>query len=43
VYYLTGNHDEFLRKFTDLHLGNLSLLNKLVLEFRWEKSMDFSW
>ena len=25
VYYLTGNHDEFLRKFTDLHLGNLSL------------------
>ncbi len=24
VYYLTGNHDELLRKFTDLHMGNLS-------------------
>ena len=31
VYYLTGNHDEFLRKFTDLHLGAISLLDKLTL------------
>lgn len=31
VYYLTGNHDEFLRKFTDLDLGNIHLLDKLVL------------
>ena len=32
VYYITGNHDEFLRKFTDLHMGNISLIDKLVLE-----------
>ena len=41
VYYLTGNHDEFLRKFTDLNLGNLSLLNKLVLELDGEKAWFF--
>lgn len=32
VYYLTGNHDELLRKFTDFHLGNFHLQDKLVLE-----------
>src|SRR3954466_12655464 len=32
VYYLTGNHDELLRKFTDIHLGTFHLQNKLVLE-----------
>lgn len=41
VYYLTGNHDEFLRKFTDLHLGNLSLLNKLVLDLDGKKAWIF--
>jgi UDP-2,3-diacylglucosamine pyrophosphatase LpxH len=41
VYYLTGNHDEFLRKFTDLHLGNLSLLNKLVLGLDGKKAWFF--
>lgn len=41
VYYLTGNHDEFLRKFTDLHLGNISLLNKLVLELDGKKAWVF--
>ena len=41
VYYLTGNHDEFLRKFTDLHLGNLSLLNKLVLDIDGKKAWIF--
>jgi UDP-2,3-diacylglucosamine pyrophosphatase LpxH len=41
VYYMTGNHDEFLRKFTDLHLGNLSLLNKLVLELDGKKAWIF--
>jgi len=41
VYYLTGNHDEFLRKFTDLHLGNLSLLNKLVLNLDEKKAWIF--
>ncbi len=41
VYYLTGNHDEFLRKFTDLHLGNISLENKLVLNLDGKKAWIF--
>ncbi|WP_333878756.1 UDP-2,3-diacylglucosamine diphosphatase [Flavobacterium sp.] len=41
VYYLTGNHDEFLRKFTDLHLGTISLLNKLVLDLDGKKAWIF--
>ncbi len=31
VYYLTGNHDEMLRKFADFNLGSLQLSNKLIL------------
>ncbi|MEC4004040.1 UDP-2,3-diacylglucosamine diphosphatase [Flavobacterium sp. SUN052] len=41
VYYLTGNHDELLRKFTDIHLGNFSLLNKLVLNLDDKKAWIF--
>jgi UDP-2,3-diacylglucosamine pyrophosphatase LpxH len=41
VYYITGNHDEFLRKFTDLQLGKISLLNKLVLELDEKKAWIF--
>ncbi len=41
IYYLTGNHDEMLRKFTDVHLGNISLLNKLVLELDGKKAWIF--
>lgn len=41
VYYLTGNHDELLRKFTDSHLGNFSLLNKLILEIDDQKAWIF--
>lgn len=41
IYYLTGNHDEFLRKFTDLHLGNISLLDKLILELHDKKAWIF--
>lgn len=32
VYYLTGNHDEALRKFAGFGLGNLVIDNKLILE-----------
>ncbi len=32
VHYLTGNHDELLRKFADFRLGSFQLANKLVLE-----------
>lgn len=32
VYYITGNHDELLRRFTDFRLGDFTLSNKLILE-----------
>ena len=32
VYYLTGNHDDFLRKFGELELGDIHLRNKLVFQ-----------
>lgn len=41
VYYLTGNHDEFLRKFTDFHIENISLLDKLVLDIDGKKAWIF--
>jgi UDP-2,3-diacylglucosamine pyrophosphatase LpxH len=41
VYYITGNHDEFLRKFTDLNLGNISLVDKLILELNEKKAWIF--
>lgn len=41
VYYLTGNHDEMLRKFTDFKMGNLELRDKLVLELDGKKMWFF--
>ncbi|MRX48629.1 UDP-2,3-diacylglucosamine diphosphatase [Pedobacter puniceum] len=41
VYYLTGNHDEMLRKFTDFNMGGLQLLNKLVLDVDGSKAWFF--
>ncbi len=32
VVYITGNHDEMMRKYTDLHIGQFTLTDKLVLE-----------
>jgi UDP-2,3-diacylglucosamine pyrophosphatase LpxH len=32
VIYITGNHDETLRKYADLHLGNFQLADKVVIE-----------
>jgi UDP-2,3-diacylglucosamine pyrophosphatase LpxH len=32
VIYLTGNHDDLLRKLTDIRLGNLQVCNKLTLK-----------
>jgi len=32
VYYITGNHDEFLRNFVPTTVGNLRIVNQLVLE-----------
>jgi len=41
VYYLTGNHDELFRKFTDLNLGSFKLQNKLVLNLDGKKAWIF--
>ena len=32
VFYITGNHDEMMRRYTDLQMGNFALTDKLVLE-----------
>jgi UDP-2,3-diacylglucosamine pyrophosphatase LpxH len=32
VFYITGNHDEVLRRYVDIGLGNFTLTDKLVLE-----------
>ncbi|WAC41973.1 UDP-2,3-diacylglucosamine diphosphatase [Pedobacter sp. SL55] len=41
VYYLTGNHDELLRKFADMQLGSFHLQNKLILELDGKKAWFF--
>lgn len=41
VYYITGNHDEILRKFSDMNMGNFSLVDKLVLELDDKKAWIF--
>ena len=41
VYYLTGNHDEMLRKFADFNLGSFQLLNKIVLNIDGKKAWIF--
>jgi UDP-2,3-diacylglucosamine pyrophosphatase LpxH len=41
VYYITGNHDELLRKFTDVSFGNLELIDKLVLNLDGKKAWIF--
>ncbi len=41
VYYLTGNHDETLRKFEGLEMGNFKILNKLDLELDGQKAWFF--
>ena len=41
VYYVTGNHDETLRKFAGLKLGNFEVVNKLELTLNDEKVWIF--
>ncbi|KGO96731.1 UDP-2,3-diacylglucosamine diphosphatase [Flavobacterium enshiense] len=41
VYYITGNHDEMLRKFSDTKMGNFSVTDKLVLELDGKKAWFF--
>lgn len=41
VYYITGNHDEFLRKFAPTTVGNLKIVNQLILELDGLKTWIF--
>ena len=41
VHYITGNHDEMLRKFDGFQLGSLSIKNKLVLNLSGQKAWFF--
>ena len=41
VYYLTGNHDELLRRFSEFQIGNLVLDDKVVLNLNGEKAWIF--
>ncbi|SKB68479.1 UDP-2,3-diacylglucosamine pyrophosphatase LpxH [Sphingobacterium nematocida] len=39
--YVTGNHDEMLRKFSDISFGNIKLVDKLVLHLGDKKAWVF--
>lgn len=41
IFYITGNHDEFLRRFEKIQIGNLQILNQLVLEHEGKKNWIF--
>ncbi len=41
IYYITGNHDEMLRRFADADLGHIHLRNKMVLNFGGVKTWIF--
>lgn len=41
VYYITGNHDEMLRKFSGLEIGKLKVVNKLELNLDGKKTWFF--
>lgn len=41
VIYITGNHDEMLRKFSGTTIGNIRIVNKVVLELDGKKAWFF--
>lgn len=41
VYYITGNHDEMLRRFEGFELGSLKIENKLILDLDGKKAWIF--
>lgn len=41
IVYITGNHDEMLRKYSDLELGNFQLTDKMVIELNGKKVWIF--
>ncbi|MGZ5219068.1 MAG: UDP-2,3-diacylglucosamine diphosphatase [Chitinophagaceae bacterium] len=41
VIYITGNHDEILRRYSDIHLGNFQLTDKIVIEINGKMTWVF--
>jgi len=41
VIYITGNHDELLRRFSDTKMGNFSIVDKLILNLNGQKAWFF--
>ncbi|MEM6517227.1 MAG: UDP-2,3-diacylglucosamine diphosphatase [Bacteroidota bacterium] len=41
IIYITGNHDEMLRKFSDTTIGNISIVDKKVLNLDGKKAWFF--
>lgn len=41
IYYITGNHDDALRRFSDFSLGNFHLTDKLLLDINGKKAWIF--
>ena len=41
IYYLTGNHDEMLRRFNGFELKNFKILNKKVIDLNGQKAWFF--
>lgn len=41
IYYITGNHDEALRRFAGTKMGNIRIMNKLTLELDGKKAWFF--
>lgn len=41
VYYITGNHDEMLRKFVGFKMGSFKIVNKVILELDNNKTAWF--
>lgn len=41
IFYITGNHDEMLRKFSDVTMGNIAIVDKLSLKLDGKKAWVF--
>lgn len=41
VVYITGNHDDMMRRYSDLELGNFSLTDKIAIEVNGKKTWIF--
>ena len=41
IYYITGNHDEALRRFAGTKMGNIRIMNKLTLDLDGKKAWFF--